>query len=369
MRFDLNLVLQTIADEEKCINISSNEISKDRWFIGSALMGVNYKALDKGKYYYKQETIWSRALEVSEINPYWEVYNRTYNFLLVDERKEIFFDVIEKIIDAIKKEIPIENNIYVISADKDIISWFQSYNCKELRIDFCIENEVVGVYTKIFVALNGNFYPLFDITTFNIRQKNYYEININETYIEFIFSRFFKESYIEKFNDYINENNIEYKKFWNELIYDLDLIRLISLIDCLKQLSKMSYCIGNDYKGHIVKKILKEVTFYSLVNKYNLDCRDFNDEYEDYINKETIKVLDTYPNILKKNHDIEILADRYGINSAVIDFLKGTYEKKHFSRDLKNVKYFTDIPFIKENISEEQFFNTLKKIIERKKKI
>lgn len=60
--------MNNVIEKYHCRDISSKKITKDKWFIGSALQSVNYTDLSSGYYYYNQPTIWTRMLSVDPVN-------------------------------------------------------------------------------------------------------------------------------------------------------------------------------------------------------------------------------------------------------------------------------------------------------------
>ena len=92
-----------ILNKYEIFKLRENGFVNNEWFVGSALMGHNFKQFREGIYYYYQETIWTRVLDLECINPYWEIYNRTYNFLLVDKPCSLAINFLLDVLEEIKK--------------------------------------------------------------------------------------------------------------------------------------------------------------------------------------------------------------------------------------------------------------------------
>ena len=91
-----------IIKEYDIVTLKDKGFLRDEWFIGSALMAHDYENLSEGIYFYSQETIWTRVLELEHINPYWEIYNQTYNFLLVNSQDSLIINFLTKLLKEIE---------------------------------------------------------------------------------------------------------------------------------------------------------------------------------------------------------------------------------------------------------------------------
>ena len=208
-------IFQEIIDKNNVITITHNEIYKEGWFIGSALMGQDFKNLSQNKYFYKQDTAWTKVIDLKKISPYWEIHNKTLNFLFVDQHLDTSLNLLNDI-------LWLDNNR-------------QSY--AEKKIPFSIENNRVGSYFKVFVYddVNKKFYPFVDCTRFHLYGKEYFDININQFYMEMV-KYLISKTYIPfKFKIYFEIFKIQKKV--DEVLETQDETKFISLLDCLLYMS------------------------------------------------------------------------------------------------------------------------------------
>lgn len=362
--------LQLIPYEEM-IDISSNSILRGKWFVGSALMGTEFQKLKSGNYYYFQDTIWSKVLNIAEINPYWEIYNRTFNVLLIDSDFANMEKIVTYFLNKLSELVDVSERTYCfVSSEAEFLKIIEckQYKCIHEVIDFKIENLKVGTYTKLFVVVEEHFYPLIDFTHFKKDDKKYFEISVNKTYIEFFESWKYKEIKSQKYKYFFEKYGMSKKVFNKKLLYNQDIIRFVSLLDCMLYLSKQKYPITTGYNGHIVKKILKELYFYAQINNYNILDKenDLNMEYKKFLEKEKSNYKEKYPTLVDK-HSLEELSDTFGVSIKVSQFLKGNYQSVIYQPSIEDIKFYTDIPFIEEKLTLKEFELIINRIVERKK--
>lgn len=234
------------------------------------------------------------------------------------------------------------------------------------EIPFFIENSKVGNYFKIFVKNGGQFIPIIDCTEFKIQSKKYFEININKFYLKLL-DYFLHGEIPEKFKFFGNTSNFNIESLFLEFIDSQENIRVVSLLDCLIQLSSKNIEISGNYKGHTVKKILKKFALYSVITK--LDITKVNhllrNDYIYFLMKEIDNITKKYPKLIQK-YPRDILSDRYGITNEVYRYLIGENLHIKINHKLDEVRYFTDIPFIDTSLSIEEFDKIVSKILKIK---
>lgn len=356
---------------EKMINISSNSILRGKWFVGSALMGTEYQKLECGNYYYFQDTIWSKVLNITEINPYWEIYNRTFNVLLINSNYTNMQEIITYFLDKLSELLGISKKSFCfVTSDSEFLNIIESnqYSFINKVIDFKIENSKVGTYSKLFIYDDSHFFPLIDFTHFKKEERKYFEISVNKTYIEFFESWRYKEIMSPKYQRFFEKYKMLGSIFDSKLLQNQDIIRFVSLLDCIIYLNKEKYPISAEYNGHIVKKILKELYFYAQINNYNILSveKELNEEYRNFLEKEQRNYKEKYPPLVEK-YSLEELGGTFGVSAKVAQFLKGNYQQKTKYFNIENIKFYTDIPFVEEKITLKEFELIVNKIIERKK--
>ena len=114
-------IFQEIIDKNNVITITHNEIYKEGWFIGSALMGQDFKNLSQNKYFYKQDTVWTKVIDLKKISPYWEIHNKTLNFLFVDQHLDTSLNLLNDILKVLKEESGNSKLQFIyITEDEDI---------------------------------------------------------------------------------------------------------------------------------------------------------------------------------------------------------------------------------------------------------
>lgn len=345
---------QEVIDKNDMITITHDEIYKEGWYIGSALMGQNFKKLPQNKYFYKQDTIWAKVIDLKEINPYWEIHNKTMNFLFVNQNLDTSLNLLSNILEVLKEDLGNSRLQFVyITKDKEIQEWLHNtgQNYVEKEVPFSIENNRVGNYFKIFVydGINRKFYPIVDCTRFYLYEKEYFDININKYYTEM--AKFFiSKTYIPfKFKVYFELFNTPRKI--ETILESQDEIKLISLLDCLLYMSDRACPISAEYSGHITKKVLKKFIFYALINDKNPEIifDKLNSDYVTFLKKELGNYKNRFPKLIYR-YDLQILEDRYGISKDTYEYLIGQYKSNKYG-DLNKIRYFTDIPFI-QDVSE-----------------
>lgn len=346
--------------------LSNNCIENDKWFIGSAIMAHDIRKLGIGSYYFNQSTIWARSINIDRINPYWEIYNNidTYIFKNLCDLKleKIFINFLDFFLEnmTLNKE-----HLIFISSDYNFINMLKKYGFKyfEEEIKFKLEDRIVGTYSKLYYLYEGKYYPLIDFTHFKLDENIYNEISINKYYLELFEykSKGIKPNKIKLFEK-IYKKNFEFDDF-----YKLDYYRFIALLDTVNFINRYNIKISSNYKGHILKKILKDLVFYSILN--DIDLNIFLDEvllnYKEYVIKEMNKIKNFNMEVIEK-YDLEFLKNTYGIDEKIIEYKKGVLKYKILKLNLNELLYFTDFPFLKEDISVSDFIIYIKKIIERK---
>ena len=125
----------------------------------------------------------------------------------------------------------------------------RDYSVITKEIPFFIENSKVGNYLKIFVKNGGQFIPIIDCTEFEIESKKYFEVNINKFYLKLL-DYFFHGKTPEKFKSFESNFNFNVENSFSEFIDSQENIRVVSLFDCLIQLSSNhKMCIRDRYSA------------------------------------------------------------------------------------------------------------------------
>ena len=251
-----------ILNKYEIFKLRENGFVNNEWFVGSALMGHNFKQFREGIYYYYQETIWTRVLDLECINPYWEIYNRTYNFLLVDKPCSLAINFLLDVLEEIKKYFSKDLKFVFITSDSSASDILLENKCEIIsaNIPFFIEDSLVGNYLKVFVKNDNQFIPLIDCTLFKIENKSYFEVNINKFYIEILNYLLYK-NIPPKFTFFEKIFKINIADSFSNFIDIQENIRIVSLFDCLVKLSENNVKISGTYKGHTTK-IWKKDTHY-----------------------------------------------------------------------------------------------------------
>lgn len=351
------------------IELPAASFFKDDWFVGSALMGQDFKAFKKGIYAYNQETIWTKVLDLERLNPYWEIYNRTSNFLLVDQDDAFSFSFLVDFLEEIKTSFSKAFTFFFIASDPSLSEVLATYDAEFMlgRIPFFIDQSLVGSYLKVFVEQDGRFFPLLDCTVFDLNEKHYFEINCNHFYLELL-DYFFHQKIPPKFKQFEQIFSINLSDSFLNFIGNQEHIRLVSLVDCLLQLSMHHVPISGNYRGHTTKKLLKRLALSAAI--LNLDLKKsysvLSLDYCSFLDKELEKIQKTYP-LLMKTYSKAILKDRYGLTDALYHYLSGDLLMARVSHDLKDVTYFTDLPFVPKRLSTKEFKGLVLNIIEGKK--
>ncbi|HGR8123398.1 TPA: hypothetical protein ACL6IK_001757, partial [Streptococcus pneumoniae] len=216
------------------VTLKDSGFLRGDWFIGSALMAHDYESLKEGIYFYPQETIWTRILDLEYINPYWEIYNQTYNFLLVNKQDSLAMNFLTSLLREIEVISSKTLDFVVITSNEHLIRNLidRDYYIITKEIPFFIENSKVGNYFKIFVKNGGQFIPIIDCTEFKIQSKKYFEININKFYLKLL-DYFLHGEIPEKFKFFGNTSNFNIESLFLEFIDSQENIRVVSLLDCL----------------------------------------------------------------------------------------------------------------------------------------
>lgn len=349
-------------------DITSNSILKGEWFVGSALTGVDYARLETGCYFYYQDTIWSKIIDMEQVNPYWEIFNQTFNVLLVNCSKKTLLDFIMYFITNLKIELNINNNELIVATSNE---YFRNLlnklniNSVYIKLPFYINKKEVGVYSKLFVYKNNSIYPLIDFTNFVEDDRDYVEVSINKNYINIY--RKLVLGVIElpkiKILDKYFPNLKGFSSFYNSQ----EIIRFGSLMECAMYLSKQKHYPNSKYNGHVTKKILKEVFFYGEVLKSPLldSDVDFCNEYIDFFISEKKKYLSSYKKLTKQRYTEDLLST-HGLSHKLYLFLLGEYRHHFYQVDKSNLNYFTDLPFVEEGIEINQLGDILEYIKRRK---
>lgn len=244
--------MNNVIEKYHCRDISSKKITKDKWFIGSALQSVNYTDLSSGYYYYNQPTIWTRMLSVDPVNPYWEVHNETENFLLIDRSNAEIVYFLQSVLATYVQE-KLGECIKLYSFGKGSLGFLDA-NIQEIELEvpFHINKQRVGNYRKIFALVGDRFYPAIDCTEFQINKRGYFEININLSYLEMLCDQldciFCGKRYLEIVDSFGIGSE--------QLISDQRVIRLISLVETVKFIEKYQITVASNYLGHTVKKYI-----------------------------------------------------------------------------------------------------------------
>ncbi len=349
----------------KVMDVTSNKLVADKWFIGSALMGIDFRNLAAGNYFYSQDTIWTRMLDISEINPYWEIHNVTSNYLSVDNNDGV--SVLISILQSVRDIFSIAPvDIIVVGND---MSTFNDYGCctvfDNVTIPFLLDDTLVGTYLKVFVRRANRYYPLFDCTQFRVDGKQYFEINMNTQYLEVALEGIASVFHSTKYTD-VNSNLLGRVPTVDELKTNNDLVRGLSLLECLAFIGKANVLPNASYLGHSTKKILKKFAITLL--KLELVSSSWQtllpDMYVDHIYKQ-IEAISKLNISAYLSHDKFTLADRYGITPEVFDFKTGVNERA-FTYAIDSIRYFTDLPFLEDAVELDQFETVIRRIVDRK---
>ena len=349
---------KTPFEKYQCQDITTHKLTQGKWFIGSALQAIDYPNLVKGRYYYQQPTIWTRMLQVDPINPYWEIHNETENFLLVDSSKKEATAFLESVLaEYLQKQVSGPLKLYSFGVQKSDL-FAGTVTETELEIPFYINKIRVGNYRKIFAQIKGRFYPILDCTEFQHEQKNYFEINLNRSYLEMAQQQlaciFYGQRYL-KYTEYFRLTSAE-------LLIDQRYLRLISLLETATFLEKHGFKVTASYLGHTLKKIHKLLALQLFLLEIRPDA--LNDLLAgaalDSVKQEVHK-LETFSSADLEKYSPEILADRYGITFAMQEALKG---KGNYTRNYtqKTARYFTDLPFCTDIQTEAEFIAAVVKI-------
>ncbi|RLK63980.1 hypothetical protein D3H64_01640 [Atopobacter sp. AH10] len=358
-----------ILNTYEVIELQNNGFTKNEWFIGSALMGQDFSQLREGAYFYYQETIWTKVLELESINPYWEIYNRTDNFLLVDKGSSFEIEFLLDVLTEIKKYLAKELEYFFVTTDPFASEILKKNKYEVISEDmpFFIGEEKVGSYLKVFAHHGQRFVPVVDCTIFKWQGKRYFEINSNKFYLELLEYILYKKI-PAKFLQADEIFNLGMASDFSEYIDFQENIRLVSLLDCLLKLSESHEKLTGNYRGHTTKKLLKKFAVYASVTKHEIEraCSVLSPSYSDFLKKELDKMKAYYPQLMAK-YSKDILRDRYGVTDLLFHHLSGDLTLTRVNHKLENVQYFTDIPFVEQALSIEQFKATIAKIIEGKK--
>lgn len=346
----------------QCQELTTHKLTQGKWFIGSALQAIAYPDLTKGCYYYRQPTIWTRMLQVDPINPYWEIHNETENFLLVDGSIKEATALLEDVLaEYFQKKIKRPLKFYSFGVGKRRLFDGRVVET-ELEIPFYIDKIRVGNYRKIFAQIEGRFYPLLDCTEFQYGHKNYFEINLNWSYLEMAKRQLACVFYGERYLKYTEYFELTPAK----LLTDQRYLRLISLLETVAFLEKHAFKTTASYLGHTVKKIHKLLALQIFLLK--LPIATLNDLLSgsalESVKREVHK-LETFELANLEKYAPEILADRYGIT---LDMQAALKDKNDYVRNYtqRTAKYFTDLPFCTDIQTEAEFITTLLKIQQQK---
>lgn len=358
-----------IVKKYKVIERTSASFLKEEWFVGSALMGQDFKQFKEGIYTYRQETIWTKVLELERINPYWEIYNRTSNFLLVDQPDTLALSFLLDLLKEMKAYFSKEFSFVFLASDPSLSELLLAHNCELIfgKIPFFIDKSLVGSYLKIFVKQKGHYIPLLDCTIFDIEKKHYFEINCNQLYVEFL-DYFLHRRIPPKFKRFEQIFSINLSDSFLNFIAIQEQIRLVSLFDCLTQLSKHSVKIGGNYRGHTTKKLLKRLALSATMLDVDLKKGYFllDPDYGAFLEKEREKIQNRYPKLMK-TYSKEILKERYGLTDVLYRYLSGHLLVSKIGHELQGLTYFTDLPFLSKPLLESDFKRVVKNIIAGKK--
>ncbi|WP_348921674.1 hypothetical protein [Enterococcus rotai] len=350
-------------------NITRDSIYRDNWFVGSALMGQNFETLAQGKYFYQQDTIWSKVTNLVQINPYWEIHNTTYNYLLVNQNSTEKIEFFDLFYFKIKENFGLENENFIFVTTDNLFKEYCLSNkitCVDKEVPFSITKKKVGEYLKVFVIKDSKCYPLLDCTNFSFNTNVYFEMNVNNFYLELFKYLSDEQIYpkkVTRFHSFFDESSS-----YNKLMKYQDSIRLVSLLDCLIFFSKNNCSLDSKYSGHVVKKTLKDFFFYSKVTNRDPFVNEtlLHPNYLDFLRLEEKKYIQTYPRLIKK-YDLKKLSETYGMDEKTVQLVEGGYNKNKFEVFEDTVRYFTDIPFINGKKTMEEYTRLIEKIIERKK--
>ncbi|CAM2746605.1 hypothetical protein [Fructilactobacillus fructivorans] len=337
-------MFEEVADSLYASNISSHTIFHDKWFIGSALQSIDYANLPRGTYYYQQPTIWTKVLKMKAINPYWEIQNDTENFLCINESKEKMSLVFSLFIEFYLTNNNFKLDSLVIFGDgvKQKLDLNNLTNVEELIRPFFISKQKVGNYMKVFQLNNGRAYPLFDCTFFKYNGKNYFEINVNQSYVTMV-QKNYETIFDSKKYEKIKDSLFKIKHF--DLVHDTRAIKLFAILKCLSFISDYDIKVKSSYLGHSVKSMSKELALqlFSLKVAPQKIEKFVNDDLYEEIVKEVNFIRNIKLDTLDK-YDSFTLADRFGITDDIQRVLQGRNE--YFRNyGIKDLRYFTDLPF------------------------
>lgn len=351
--------LNEFTYKNKFEDITNGGLLKDDWFVGSALNGIDFKNLKKGQYYYFQETLWSRILNLDEINTYWRLHNETYNYLIVDGD---FTKILADFIRYMSVNLNIElTDFYILGPKFDM----KDINSYEYKLPFYIENEEVGTYLRIFAKKKNRFFPLTDCTLFTMKEKEYFEININKIYVDLVDN--FKFSYFEISDYSILKNKVSYSVDFYDLKLNTNKIKLLSLIDSINSVCPYFIKTGSKYVGHTIKTILKKIAILILILKQDMDkvCKGFNEDYLEFISKEIDRIERIDLDSLKKYSEFQ-LKDELGISQDIINYKKNLNVINTIPTKVEDIRYFTDIPLIEDINNEEKFLLAINNVLKNK---
>lgn len=346
-------------------DITDNNIFRSEWFVGSSLMSKNFEELPNGRFFYFQDTIWSKILDMPYINPYWEIHNRTENFLFKNQEISYCMKAMLCFIEGIDlQDLSIENNFYFVTSDQSAINYLEGkkYHVMRANLPFYLGPELAGDYLKVFYVISGKIHPLIDCTLFCRSGNSYFEINSNSFYVDMIY--YFYHGIIPK-KYKIFSSIFDKKESYNSFYLNQDNIRVLSLLDCVLFLSEQDCMIDSSYRGHSTKKIIKDFVFYTIVtgNDISKVYRYLKKDFCNFIILELKKIKEQYPEIIKKNK--KDLAATYGIDQKTSNYLHDVYVSQPYILT-DECNFFTDLPFLTNAQSFEDFCIQINQIIERK---
>ncbi|MBC1474398.1 hypothetical protein HB852_07185 [Listeria grandensis] len=343
-----------------CENISSNTVFNGDWFIGSALASIPFKTLECGKYYYEQDTVWTRMLDVKEINLYWETHNESMNFLSICKTTESYD---YRLINDVLNEIQLNRSkIIAVTSDKLISHSIEGIKYIENKhMPFYIDKEQVGTYTKFFYINDFKYSPIFDVALFELDGEYYTDINMNKAYLEMTSYQLDNVYCTSKYKTVVDRFKFNVSN--EALLEDLSGNQIIPLLETIAFIQKYNIPINSSYSGHIVKKMLKKIAIKSiLVGLKEEDLIGFlSEDYFQFVYEEKNKI---YQYDYEKIKDISKvkLTDTYGITEEVFNYLSGDSRNAGIREELL---YFTDIPLLKIN-SNESFGEMIDVILSKK---
>ncbi|CAM3119661.1 hypothetical protein STFE110948_02975 [Streptobacillus felis] len=364
----ININFDLFNKENGIKKIKSESIENGEWFIGSAIMAHDIENMNDGFFFYNQATIWSKVINIERINPYWEIYNNIDTFLLKNIENKKLKRFFKNFIDYFINELKIgKEDIVFISSDENLIEFLNENGIKNInkKIDFKIEDETVGSYSKLYYNKNNKYILLLDFTHFNRTNDIYHEVSINNYYLE-LFDYVKNDVEPIKIKKYIKIYGKNSKK---EYLENMDLYRYISIIDTVMFLNNYDIKLSSKYKGHVLKSILKQLVIYSYINNKDINLLSvfLKKDFIDFISKEIHKIENKLMKYINK-FDLITLKETYGFDKKIIALKKNEYIKQKININKNDIIYFTDFTFLKEEISFEEFKKSIIKIIERKKK-